>query len=586
MPPFIRRHFWIFGILNLLVWLLAACGEPTVVRETLVSSVISDPKTFNPYLQAESSSREVTAYLQAGLTRLNPDTLLPEPELAEKWEVFDEGLRYVFTLKSGLRWSDGYPLTMEDVDFTFNQIIFNEKIPTSSRDVQRIGESGTLPTVTLLNESQIEFILPEPFAPFLIQAGASIVPKHIFLPTLEQVDEQGNPLFLKSWGIDTPVHQLISAGPYIIAEYTPGQRVVYRANSHYWKKGSQGELLPKIRRLVIRIVDSQDTALLQFRSGETDSYSVRGSDFQLLKREEDRDQFTIYNLGSTLNNNFISFNQSKARDPKSGKPFVDPIKSQWFNDIFFRRAVAYAMHKQGYVDSVQQGLGEPQDSVISPASPFHLSRQDGLLVYDYDPQKARDLLLSAGYRYDNNQRLRDPQDHLVRFTLNTNSGNNQREATGSLIKSDLDQIGITVDFVPIAFNKLVEITDQRAWEAIILAFGGGGTEPNNGSNIWRSTGRLHLWNLGDLPDSRAEGVEVTEWEQEIDRIFNQGTRELEFAKRKILYDRFQVIIQEQLPLIGTFNPLVLDAIRNRLEGVDPRPILGSLWNLDEIILAN
>jgi peptide/nickel transport system substrate-binding protein len=146
----------------------------------------------------------------------------------------------------------------------------------------------------------------------------------------------------------------------------------------------------------------------------------------------------------------------------------------------------------------------------------------------------------------------------------------------------LAAIGITVDFNPIAFSTLVERLNSRNWEAIILGFGGGGVEPNNGANIWRSTGRLHIWNLGSQPGNEAEGVEVTDWEREIDQIFAAGTRELEFEQRKPLYDRFQIIAQDQLPLIGTFNPLSLTAVRNRVEGVDPRPILGTLWNLDQL----
>jgi peptide/nickel transport system substrate-binding protein len=465
-------------------------------------------------------------------------------------------------------------LTAADVDFTFNQIIFNEKIPTSSRDVIRIGESQALPTVTLINDRQIEFVLPEPFAPFLIQAGASIMPKHILQKTIEEIDEEGNPVFLKTWGIDTPVNQLISCGPYQITEYTPSQRVVYTANPYYWGSEVKGEKLPKIPSLVLRIVDSQDTAMLQFRSGESDVYEVRGSDFQLLKREEQREGFTIHNLGATLNNNFVTFNLSKARDAKTNQPFVNPIKSQWFNDVNFRRAVAYAIDRQGIVDSVLRGLGQVQDSPISPANPFHLSPQ------------ARQILLRAGYRYDANQRLRDAADHLIRFTLITNAGNTIREATGALIKSDLDRIGITVDFTPIAFNTLVQKSDTRDWDAIMLGFGGGGTEPNNGSNIWRSDGRLHMWNLGSQSGSEAVGVEVSDWEREIDQIFIEAVRELDFQKRKALYDRFQIIAQEQLPLIGTLNPLVLTALRNRLQDVDPRPILGPLWNLDQVYISD
>lgn len=574
----LRRNLFVSLLGILLLW-LGACAAPARPPH-LIATVTSDPKTFNTYLAAESSSRDAIAYLEAGLVTLDEDTLLPKPELAEGWEVSEDGLRYVFTLREGLRWSDGEPLTAADVDFTFNRIIFNERIPTSARDVKRIGEAGALPQVRALDERRIEFVLPEPFAPFLLQAGSPILPKHILEPTVEQLDSRGNPLFLQTWGIDTPVQQLVGAGPYVMQEYTPGQRLVYRPNPYYWK----GEGIPRIERVILRIVDSEDTALLQFRSGETDVFSVRGRDFQLLKREEERDQFTIYNLGQTLNNSFFAFNLSRARNPQTGRPFVDPVKSRWFNDLNFRRAVAHAMNRQFYVDSVLQGLGQIQHSVFSPASPFYLSPEEGLPTYDYNPEKARQLLLDAGYTYDAEGHLRDSEGNRVRFTLLTNAGNNQREATGALIKADLERIGITVDFTPIAFNTLVQRTDSRDWETLLLGFGGGGTEPNNGSNIWRSDGRLHLFNLGDLPGNPAEGVEVSDWEREIDRIFIEGVRELDFEKRKALYDRFQIIIQEQLPQIGTFNPLVLSALRNRIQGVDPRPILGPLWNLDQLYI--
>lgn len=567
-----------------LCWgLLSGCSVAAVRTDRLVFGQISDPSSFNYYLSTGNATRDVLAYTMGGLTTTDPDTLLSMPELAEGWQESEDGLTYVFTLRQGLRWSDGEPLTAADVDFTFNDIIFNDAIPTSSRDVQRIGEEGSLPQVRALDQRRIEFVLPEPFAPFLIQAGSPIMPRHILKPAIDDVDDEGNPAFLRTWDIQTPVEQIISSGPYIISEYTPNQRVIYQANPYYWK--NQDPSLapsPRIPTLVIRLVDSQDTEFLQFRSRELDSYNVRGSDFRLLKQEEERDQFTIYELGATLNNNFLAFNQSIATQPESGQPFVDPVRSRWFRDLRFRQAVAHALDRQGLVDGVLQGLGQVQHYTISPASPFHLSPEEGAPRYNYDPELARSLLLEAGFEYGEDGFLRDEAGNRVRFTLQTNAGNNEREATGSRIQADLAAIGITVDFNPVAFNTLIERINSREWEAILLSFGGGWVEPNNGANIWRSSGRLHLWNLGSQPGSEADGVEVTEWEREIDSIFAQGTRELDFESRKRLYDRYQIIAQEQLPLIGTFNPLVLTAVRDRVEGVDPRPILGTLWNLDEL----
>ncbi|MEL7475573.1 MAG: ABC transporter substrate-binding protein, partial [Cyanobacteria bacterium J06555_12] len=127
-----------------------------------------------------------------------------------------------------------------------------------------------------------------------------------------------------------------------------------------------------------------------------------------------------------------------------------------------------------------------------------------------------------------------------------------------------------------------KLTTTFDWEAVMLSLGGGGTEPNSGANVWRSTGNLHLWNPTGRNGQALEGREVTDWERELDAIFSQGTKELEFDRRKELYDRFQIIVQEQLPLIGTVNPLSLVAVRDRVLGADPRPILGELWNLEEL----
>jgi peptide/nickel transport system substrate-binding protein len=572
----------ILVLLSCTCWVgLVGCSlSAAVQRPYLLDSTFGDPQTFNYYLSNGNTSSEVILLTLLGLTTLDPETLDWKPELAEKWDVYDDGLRIVFTMRQGLQWSDGAPLTAEDVEFTFNDIIFNEKIPTSSRDVMRIGESGQLPLVTLLDERRVEFRLPEPFAPFFQVAVAPLMPKHLLEAALKETDKAGNPKFLKTWSLNTPVNQLVGSGPYLLEEYIPNQRIAFKTNPHYWKKGSQGESLPKIPRIVRQIVASQDNQLLQFRSGSLDEYELRASDFQLLKHEEDRSRFTIYNLGQTLDNSFFCFNLSKGTHPKTGQPVVSPVKSRWFNDVNFRQAVSYAIDRQAIVDSVLRGLGAPQTSVISPASPYYLSPEEGLPVYEYNPEKAKALLIKSGFRYNAQNRLLDLAGNPVRFTLNTNVGNSDREATGSLIKSDLDKIGIRVDFVPIEFSTLVnKFTSTFDWDAVMLSLGGGGTEPNSGANTWRSTGQLHMWNHPAIPNR-----EVTDWEREIDTIFVAGTRELEFEKRKALYDRFQIVVQEQLPLISTINPLSLVALRDRLQGTDPRPILGALWNLDKLVL--
>lgn len=574
----------VLGLLCLTLSLsLAACASsPVKPPPQLLLSSISDPKTFNCVIANDSASSEVCGFLYEGLLTLNGTTGDLEPQLAESWQVLDNGQRIVFKLRPGLKWSDGQPLSADDVEFTFRELYFNERVPSGTRDVLRVGDAGSLPEVRKLDELRVEFRLPEPFSPFLRIMGVSILPAHILRPTVTKQGPDGTPHFNTTWGIDADVTQIVSNGAYTLAEYRPAERIAFVRNSHYRKSGQ-----PYIERVVLNIVESQDTSLLQFRSRDLDLLDLRAEDFQLLKREEQRDDFKVYDLGPASSRFFLMFNQSQGRSPKTNQPFVNPVHSRWFNDVVFRRAVAYAIDRQAIINNVFRGLGQPQNSPINVQSPFYLSPQQGLTVYDYNPQKAKELLLQAGYRYNSQNQLLDAEGHPVRFTLSTNAGNKQREATGTLIQNDLAQIGIQVDFVPLEFSLLVgKLTNTRNWEAIILSLAGGTADPNNGSNTWRSTGSLHAFNQGPQPgEAPLPGRVVTDWERRIDQLFIAGTREFDLTKRQAIYNEFQHIAQEQLPFIHLVNPLSLSAARNRLENLRVGVLGSLLWNLEELRLG-
>jgi peptide/nickel transport system substrate-binding protein len=582
-----------FKVLLLLVFsaicsiFLVGCDVASEAQsDRLVDFIISDPKTFNPILVSDATSAEVLGPVFNGLLTTNGITGELEPDLAEKLpEVSDNGLRVVFTLRSGLKWSDGQPQTVDDVIFTFRDVIFNEKIPTGSRDVLRIGEKQLLPKIEKLDERRVAFTLPDSFAPFLRTAGStSILPKHILAKTITEADSKGNLDFLTTWTLKTPLNQIIGSGPYLLSDYRPGERFIYRPNPNYWKHPQ-----PYIDKFVLQIVDSTDTALLRFRSRELDifAFGARVKDFQLLKAAEARDKFRIYNGGPSTGQLFMTFNLNKGRDPKDNKPFVQPEKSRWFNDVNFRRAVAYAINRDAMVTNLYIGLGELQNSPISVPSPYWRSTKDGLKSYDYNPQKAREILTNAGYRYDTNNRLQDAQGNPVRFTLLTNAGSNPvRGAVGAQIKNDLNKVGITVDFVGIDFSILVDKLDNsRQWDAIVLGFTGG-IEPNSSFNLWATQGDSHLFNQGPKPGQPAiPGWEVADWEKKIETIMIRGAKEVDDRKRKEIYAEYQELVQEQLPLIHLVIPLSLTAVRDRIQNVRYSALGGALWNLDELKLS-
>jgi peptide/nickel transport system substrate-binding protein len=548
----------------------------------LVLSSLSDPKTFNAVLQQESN--DVLPLIGEGLITENGTTGKIEPALAEAWIVSSDGKQIVYTLKDNLKWSDGQPLTVDDVLFTFNDVYLNPEIPTDARDILRVGKSKALPTVRKLDERRVEFSIPETFAPFLRVTGLGILPKHILQKSVQTKNADGKPNFLSVWGVNTqPLSNIVVPGPYTIESYRVGERVILRRNPYYWKRGAQQEQQPYIERIVIQIVESTDVDLLQFRSGSVDIKNVTPDYFSLLKREEKQRGFTIYSGGPSLNTQYVSFNLNKGRD-KAGKPFVDPIKSKWFNTVEFRQAIAYGINRREMLNNIFQGLGDLQHSMIATQSPYYLSPKEGLKTYEYDPAKAKELLITAGFKYSSTQQLTDAEGHLVRFSLITNSGNKIRESIGAQIKQDLSQLGIQVDFNPMAFNALIDkLNRSKHWDCLLLGFAGGGVEPNSSANIWAVDGGLHQFNQGPVPgEPPIQGWEVSEWERKIHDLYIQGAQELDEAKRKAIYGEAQQLVQEQLPFIYTITPLTFSAIRNRIQNVKYSALGGALWNLSEL----
>ena len=575
----------LIGMCSLLLWGCSVKSE--VLKNRLVVPLDSDIKTFNPVLVQDAYSGIVIGYTLTGLISENAITNELEPELAEKWEFQQGGKQLIFTMRPNLKWSDGQPLTVDDVLFTYQDVIFNEKIPTGSRDVLRIGKSQTLPKIEKLDDRRISFLLSEPFAPALRTLGGSgILPKHIFESTLKADPNAPDKKlkFLETWNLSTPISQLVGSGPYIIQEYRPSERIIYKPNPYYWKKGK-----PNIEQFVMQIVESSDTALLRFRSGELDMYRLRGEDYQLLKRFEQRDRYKIYNAGPSTGQAFIMFNLNKGKNPKTNESFVDPIKSRWFNDVNFRRAVAYAVNREAIITNLSRGLAQSQDSPISIPSPYYLAPEKGLKTYDYQPEKSKEILLQAGYKYDDQQQLLDTQGNQVRFTLLSPTGG--RVAVGAQIKNDLEKIGMKIDFTPVDFRIISDKLDNsKQWDATILVFTGG-AEPNSAINLWATDGDSHLFNKGPVGEEQPFiGREVADWEKKIHDLMIQGAQELDETKRKAIYAEYQQLVQEQLPLIHLTIPLYLVAVRDRVDNTQVSALAGStgvtgaLWNLEQLKL--
>lgn len=580
----------LYSRLRWLAILLAAIATITMsactpVRSNLVNRLIvptpSGPATFNYPLN--QSAYSVFGYMYEGLINENGLTSQLEPGLAESWEVSKDGKKIVFTLREGLKWSDGQPMTTDDIIFSYEKIYFNDKIPSGLKDTLRVGMSREFPKVKKLDSRRVEFSVAEPFAPFIRYAGGiPILPAHILQEAVENTDADGNPKFLTTWGTDTDPKKIVGNGQYRMLSYTPNQRVVLERNPYFWRQDAEGNSQPYIQQIVWQIIENTDNQLLNFRSGDLDTLNVEPEVFPLLKREEKRGQYTVFNGGPDTGSVFMCFNLNKGRNAQN-QPFVDPVKSRWFASKEFRQAIAYGINRSAMTNNIYRGLGAPLHSPIPAQSPFYLSPEQGLKTYSYDRQKAKELLLSAGFKYNSNEELLDAEGNKVRFTLLMAAGKKVREQMATQIKQDLGKLGMQIDTQFLSFNTYVEkLRLTRNWDTYLGGFTGG-TEPHSGYNIWSVNGTLHSFNQGpQAGEPPIQGWQVYDWEQKIDDLYVKASQELDEAKRKEIYGEAQRIIAEQVPFVYMVNPLTFEAVRDRVSGIRYSALGGAFWNLYEL----
>jgi len=544
-----------------------AHASPNRYGGSLVLAASSDPKTFNDIVSTDANSATVTSLLFEGLTTADPFTLKVIPDLARSWDVSPDGLQWTFHLRQDVKWSDGTAFSADDVVFTFNDLIYNPDIPSSSKDVLTID--GKPLKVDKIDEHTVRFTLPVKFAPFLRSMAQTIMPKHCLDKAVQEKK------FSFTWGIDTPPEKIIGTGPFMLSEYHPGERLVFKRNPCYWKRSSQGESLPYLDKVIYLIIQDPQAQLLKFMDGELDATAVAGQDYPLLKPMEGQKNFHIYEAGADYNSNFVTFNQNPGINPKTHRAFVDPVKLSWFTNVEFRRAVAHAIDKAKIIEILNNGFGQPQNSSMSPSSGFFYSPE--VIVYDYDLAKARMILQQAGFKYGQGGRmLEDPSGHPVEFNLYTaDAGTTGREQMAAIIRSDLERIGMKVNLVPVEFNTLVnKLMSSFDWDMVMIGLTGG-VEPHFGQNVWLSSGGLHLWDPH-------EEKPATAWEKRIDEIYDQGAQELDENKRKILYDEWQRIVADQLPVIYTVLNTDMYAVRNKFGNLKPTVNGGAFHNIEEI----
>ena len=545
---------------------------PGIRGGRLVIAVYRDPKTFNPITTEETSSGVILRHLFLPLCRFDFAKQEVKPGLAESWTVETDQKTWTFKLRKGLRWSDGEPLTADDVAFTF-QAMYDTNSVNPLADSQKV--KGKPFTVTELDDLTVQIVTPEIYSPFLESCAANvpIIPKHKLAKALAERK------FDSAYGINTPTTDLVGSGPFKLKVYKPGELALLERNSYFLEVDKNGTRLPYFENIIYTIVPDMNALSLRLRSGESDVLdSVRPDDYEQFQAAAATGKLMFFDLGYGLEWQYFWFNMNPNINEKTGQPYLDPKKLKWFEQKQFRQAASYAVDRDSIVKSIYAGRAEPNYGLVGHENIKWFN--PAIHSYPYDLEKARGLLAEIGIKDRNGDGvLEDADGNPVEFLFNADTGNSTANKVALMIQSDWKKLGFKVIYQQLEFNTLVDrIIVNHNYDCILLGWNWGSLDPVvNYMGILPTSAHDHDWN----PNQKTP---ATRWEARVDELMDAQLKSFDFNERKKGFDEVQVILSDELPVISTVTPRVSAACRSDIGNLSPTPFnaFHLTWNAEEL----
>jgi peptide/nickel transport system substrate-binding protein len=531
----------------------------------LVISQRAEPKTINPLVAIDGSSREIIALITADLIHINRSSQKTEPALASSWTASPDGREYTLYLRRGLKFSDGQPFDADDVLFTF-QVYLDERTHAPQRDLLII--SGKPIEVRKIDTYTVQFDLEQPYAAAeRLFDSVAILPRHLLLHAYEE----GR--LSQLWNLTTPPGEIAGLGPFRMKEYVPGQHLVLERNPFYWKKDLAGNRLPYFDEIVSVFTGNADAEAMRFQAGELDVVGrLSAQNYSALEKRQIGDGFRLYDLGPGFEYNFLFFNLNDLSQTKF--PLIT-AKQQWFRRLAFRKAISAAIDREAINRLAYRGRAYPLSTFVTPGDRLWVNRN--IPQQRRSLAEARKLLQTAGFSWDKVGRLLDDRSQPTTFSIIFNAGNQQHTQAATLIQSDLKEVGMDVQLIPLEYRSLLKrVFESHEYDAAIIQLASGDADPNSDINVWTSEGSAHVWNLG--PNHFGEP-----WQEEIDRLMREQMITVNYEKRKRMYDRVQELVWENVPVICLISPNVLVGATQRLGNFHPALLSNNtLWNVEEL----
>ena len=517
----------IFKIISLIsiTFLLSCTNNSTQTidynNKNLINAMSAEPSNLIAMIAGDAASSAISSKIFNSLIKYDDD-LNYAPDIAESWKISKDQKTITFKLKKGLVWSDNKPITSKDVMFTW-KLITNPKTRTPYASDYLLVKKASTP-----DDFTFEVTYEDNYAPALdTWASLNILPQHILK------DEDINNTYFS--------REPLGSNYYKLSDWISGQQITLESNNN----SILGEA--KISRLTTRIIPDTSSQFLELTANNIDLMNINPIQYKRVFPSKPKLQKKI-NLFKELGNGYTYLGFNLKRAP--------------FNDIRVRQAINYAIDKNEIIKGVLLGLGEP---ISSPYKPGTRWNNPDISPYPFSTQKALKLLKNAGYLLNKQGQLAK-DGKILKFEIVTNQ-NKQREMTAVLIQRRLKEIGIDVKIRVIEWasfvNRFIKTGD---FDAVVL-----------GWSLSLDPDQFNIWHSSQQKPGQFNFLGYEN--KQVDRLLEQGRRELNFNKREKIYHNFSKLLLEDSPIVYLFAGYGLTAVNKRIKGIqNPPPAAGIYHN--------
>lgn len=502
----------------------AQAADPVV----FTVGMLADVDSLNPFTGILAESYEIFQLQYSTLLSSSSVDFTPDAGLAESWEASADGKTWTYTLRPDLLWSDGVPLTANDVVYTFQRILDGRYEQRNYGNYVR-----NITSVEATDDRTVVMTTSEP-SPIMERLAVYILPEHIW----SGIDAKA----VKSYANEPEAGEtLVGSGPFLVVERRTGQFIRMVANDNYYKGR------PSVDELVFRVYNNPDALGQALVKGEVDF--ATGLTADVFSTLEGQEGITTY-AGSYSGFNELAFNLGAALTDGTSIGDGNPH----MQDQQVRLAISHAIDRQQMVDRILDGYGTPGSTIIPPLySTLHIDPG----TQTYDPELANQILDDAGYAMGPDGVRVGPDGEPMRYRLFVRSDSDTSVKSGEYFKSYLAAIGIEADIKPVDENALFEIIgrgefDMFEWGWVV--------EPDPDYQL--STFTCDKRSYEDGGEIYADLSDSFFCDEEFDRLYAEQAVTTDQAARAEIVKQMQQILYDQVAYVVTYYYDNLEAYRS------------------------